>query len=34
MPSKYLYSFYNFTILTYQWTLAQSSEDGEAAITL
>ena len=24
---------YNFTILTYQWTLAWSSEDGEAATT-
>ena len=34
MPGKCPHSSYNFTILTYQWTLARSSEDGEAATSL
>ena len=34
MLGKCPHSSYNFTILTYQWTLAQSSEDGEIATSL
>ena len=34
MPGKCPHSSSNFTILTYQWTLAQSSGDGEAVTTL
>ena len=34
MPGKCPHSSYNFTILIYQWTLARSSEDGEAATNI